>query len=123
MNAYLLVGLGGAVGSMARYGVGRLVPITGFPVATLIVNVVGSMLMGVLVAVLSRITVDWGHEARLLLAVGVLGGFTTFSAFSLDVVTLIERGQWGVASGYVVLSVVGSVAALMGGLWIARGVF
>lgn len=123
MNAYLLVGLGGAVGSMARYGVGRMVPITGFPFATLIVNIVGSFLMGVLIAILSRITVEWSHEARLLLAVGVLGGFTTFSAFSLDAMTLIERGQWGLAIGYILASVLVSIGALAIGLWIARGVF
>ncbi len=123
MNAYFLVGLGGAVGSMARFGVGRLVPVTGFPAATLIVNVAGSFLMGMLIAVLSRWAVEWSHEARLLLAVGLLGGFTTFSAFSLDAITLIERGQWAVAAGYVALSVAGSLGGLALALWLVRGVY
>jgi fluoride exporter len=122
MNAYLLVGLGGAAGAMARYGVGRLVPITGFPIATLLINIMGSFLMGVLIAVLSRVLVEWSNEVRLLLAVGVLGGFTTFSSFSLDVVTLAQRGEWVAASGYVFLSVFGSVGGLALALWLARGV-
>jgi fluoride exporter len=122
MNAYLLVGLGGAAGAMARYGVGRLVPITGFPIATLLINIMGSFLMGVLIAVLSRVLVEWSNEVRLLLAVGVLGGFTTFSSFSLDVVTLAQRGEWVAASGYIFLSVFGSVGGLALALWLARGV-
>ncbi|WP_196258613.1 fluoride efflux transporter CrcB [Pelagibacterium limicola] len=122
MYSFLLVGLGGAVGAMARYGVGRLVPIAGFPFATLIVNIVGSFLMGVLIAVLSRTLVAWSNEARLLLAVGVLGGFTTFSSFSLDVITLAQRGEWFAATGYILLSVVGSVGSLALALWLARGV-
>src|SRR5690554_2001098 len=113
MNAYFLVGLGGAVGSMARYGVGRMFPLGGFPYATLTVNVVGSLLMGLLAAVLSRTAIGWSEEARLLLGVGLLGGFTTFSAFSLDVFTLLQRGEWASGIAYIILSVVLSIAALV----------
>jgi len=123
MQAFLLVGLGGAVGSMARYGVGRLVGVTGFPVATLVVNVVGSLLMGVLVGWLARTTPAWSEEARLLLATGVLGGFTTFSTFSLDAITLIERGEVAQASAYIALSLLLSLGALVLGLWLMRGGF
>lgn len=122
MNAYLIVGLGGAVGSMARYGVGRMVPSGSFPYATLTVNIVGALLMGLLMAVLSRVSLEWGDEARLLIGVGLLGGFTTFSAFSLDVVSLLQRGEWILGLTYIGLSVVGSIAALALGFWLARGV-
>ena len=123
MNAYLLVGLGGAAGSMARYGVSRLLPFAGFPVATLTVNIVGSFLMGLLAASLSGALAGWSEEARLLLGVGLLGGFTTFSAFSLDFVNLMQRGDWMLGLIYIALSVVLSIAALVFGFWIARGVF
>src|SRR5690606_34962627 len=119
--AVLLVGLGGAVGSMARYGVGRLVGFTGFPLATLIVNVAGSLLMGILVGCLARSTPAWSAEARLLLATGVLGGFTTFSAFSLDAISLMERGQTSQALAYIALSLLLSLGALALGLWLMRG--
>lgn len=121
MQAVLLVGLGGAAGAIARYGVGRLLAAPGFPLATLIVNISGSLLMGVLVGLLFRFAPSWSAEARLLLGTGLLGGFTTFSAFSLEAIELIERGQWGWAAGYVGLSVFVSVAALALGLWLARG--
>ena len=112
--------LGGALGAGARYGVGRAVPVpaSGFPVATLGVNVAGGLLMGLLVSVLARVSA--GESWRLFLAVGVLGGFTTFSAFSLDVVTLMQRGQLAAASAYIALSVLGSVAALVAGLALVR---
>lgn len=121
MQAVLLVGLGGALGAMARYGVGRFVAVSGFPVATFIINVSGSFLMGLLVGMLLKYTPSWSIEARLLLGTGVLGGFTTFSTFSLETIELIERGQWGWAAGYVGMSVFVSVVALALGLWVARG--
>lgn len=119
----LSVALGGALGAAARYltnvGAGRLFGL-GFPYGTLVVNVVGSFLMGVLVVVLAE---RGGLRLAPFLMTGVLGGFTTFSAFSLDAVTLYERGQIGIAAGYVGASVVLSLAALFGGLALARGVF
>ena len=121
MNSLLLVMLGGALGSGARHLTGRATLAAfgpDFPAGTLSVNIVGGLLMGLLAGVLSR---SGGNEPwRLLLGVGVLGGFTTFSSFSLDVVTLVERGQPGVALGYLLLSVIGSIAALVAGLAVAR---
>ncbi|WP_368186382.1 fluoride efflux transporter CrcB [Aestuariibius sp. HNIBRBA575] len=117
----LQVALGGAIGASARYltsvGVGRLFG-TGFPWATIGVNVIGSFLMGVLIVALAHFS-----QTRLgpFLMTGILGGFTTFSAFSLDAVALYERGQIGAAGLYVIASVVVSLAALALGLWITRG--
>lgn len=110
---FLLVGAGGAVGAMLRHGVGmaslRLMG-PNFPWGTLAVNIVGGLLMGLLVGILAE---RGGSEPlRLLLGVGILGGFTTFSAFSLDVVAMMERGAALAAIGYVTASVVVSVAAL-----------
>jgi crcB protein len=122
MNAYLLVFVGGGLGSVARYAatsaVGRAAGTT-FPWGTLVVNVAGSLVMGLVIAWLARRSA--GDEAvRLLLATGFLGGFTTFSAFSLDAVTLYERGALSSAAFYVAASVAASILALFGGLWLAR---
>jgi CrcB protein len=123
MQPLLLVMAGGAVGAGARHLVGRATlglfgP--GFPWGTLTVNIVGGLLMGLLAGTLAR---TGGSETwRLLLGTGVLGGFTTFSAFSLDVVTIAERGQLGVAALYVLASVAGAIVALVGGLALARTV-
>lgn len=121
MNSLLYVMVGGAVGSGARYLTGRAaVSLLGpdYPYGTLGVNLIGGLLMGVLVGAMARTgaTETW----RLLLGVGVLGGFTTFSSFSLDAVTMIERGALGTALGYVLLSVIGSIAALFAGLTLVR---
>lgn len=122
LNTVLSVALGGALGAVARYltnvGAGRLFGI-GFPYGTLTVNIVGSFLMGVLVVVLAE---RGGMRFAPFLMTGVLGGFTTFSAFSLDAVTLYERGQIGSAAGFVGASVVLSLTALFAGLALARGV-
>ncbi|MCK8456700.1 fluoride efflux transporter CrcB [Sphingomonas faeni] len=123
MLPLLYVMVGGAVGSGARYLAGSATTALlgpDYPFGTLAVNIVGGLLMGVLVGVLARN--DASEHWRLLLAVGVLGGFTTFSAFSLEVVTMIERGAFGVAFGYVLVSVIGSVAALFAGLSAVRAV-
>ncbi|MEH6756104.1 MAG: fluoride efflux transporter CrcB [Parasphingorhabdus sp.] len=124
MNATLLVMAGGAVGAAARYNLGRLVfhlGGTGLPFGTLIANLLGGLLMGVLAGVLARS--DFVDEPwRLLLGVGLLGGFTTFSAFSLEVLNMIERGNWGIALGYITLSVGGSVLALFAGLMVVRAI-
>ena len=123
MQAFLLVGAGGALGAMLRYGVsslaGHLWP-SPFPYATLFVNVVGSLAMGVLVGLLARTLPPMQNEIRLFIAVGVLGGFTTFSAFSLDAVTLVERGQWGLSAPCMLLAVGLAVGALFAGLLAAR---
>lgn len=124
MNAYLLVGLGGAIGSIARYGsgvlIGRIWP-SPFPLATMLINIAGSLAMGLLVGWLARTTPAWQADARLFVAVGVLGGFTTFSAFSLDAITLIERGALLEAVLYALGSVIVAVVALYLGLLVTRG--
>lgn len=122
MTHLFLAMAGGAIGAGLRYLVGRAaILLFGpfFPWGTLIVNVVGGLLMGVLAA--SVIRMGAGEQWRILLGVGVLGGFTTFSAFSLEVVNMIERGDWTVAIGYALASVIGSVAALALGATLARG--
>lgn len=125
MQAYLLVGAGGALGAMGRYGfaslIGRLWPM-GFPLATLLINVIGSAAMGLFVGLMARFVPAWQNEARLFFAVGILGGFTTFSAFSLDAIVLIERGDWLPAGAYVLLSVVLCLFGLYLGLLMTRGV-
>ena len=121
MPSLLIVMLGGAIGAGARHLVGSLTLARfgpGFPWGTLSVNLVGGLLMGLLAGWLAR---AGGSEAtRLFLAVGVLGGFTTFSAFSLEVFLMIERGQYGIAGAYIGASVIGSVALLFLGLWALR---
>jgi CrcB protein len=123
MIRILLVAAGGALGAVARYGVGRILPAGGWPYATLTVNVVGGLLMGLLAGWLAFRGGAGQESVRLFAAVGILGGFTTFSAFSLETAQMIERRQLGLAAAYVGLSVVLSVAALFAGLWIARRAF
>jgi CrcB protein len=114
------VALGGAIGASLRYltnvGALRLFG-QGFPMGTLFVNVLGSFVMGVLVVVLAK---KGGTHLAPLLMTGILGGFTTFSAFSLDALTLWERGQHSLAFGYVAASVILSLAAIAAGLFVAR---
>ena len=119
----LLVALGGGLGAASRFGVSLAVPVRGdaWPVATFGINVAGSLAIGLLAGWLSM-RGDAGEPWRLFFGVGVLGGFTTFSAFSLDTVTMIERGDWGVAVSYALVSVIGSVVALFAGLYIVRAV-
>lgn len=122
MNQLLLVMAGGALGSGARYGVGRAALAAfgpSYPWGTLAVNLLGGFAMGLLAGLVSRMAS--AEEWRLLLGVGLLGGFTTFSAFSLEMVNMIERGAPGTAAGYAMLSVIGSVAALFAGLALIRG--
>ena len=125
--ATLHVALGGAAGAALRYHVGRAMtqwlgaPIIGaFPFATLAVNAIGSLLMGVLAGWLARSGAGNSDQLRLLLGVGLLGGFTTFSAFSLEMVLMIERGQYLFASLYAVLSFALGISGLMMGLGIMR---
>ncbi|MDE0878664.1 MAG: fluoride efflux transporter CrcB [Sphingomonas bacterium] len=118
-----LVMLGGALGAGARHLVGRAALASfgpGFPYGTMAVNILGGLLMGLLVGILARIGA--GENWRLLLGVGVLGGFTTFSSFSLDVVNLIDRGALTTAAVYVVASVAASIVAVFAGLSLTRAV-
>jgi fluoride exporter len=118
-----LVALGGAIGASLRYltgvGVFRLFGHQEFPLAIITVNVIGSFLMGVFVVLAAQRGLT--HFAPFVI-VGVLGGFTTFSAFSLETITLIERGAVAQALLYVAISVGVSIAALALGLFLARGV-
>lgn len=116
------VALGGAVGASLRYLTNVAVMRTfgpGFPLATVLVNVAGSFLMGVLVVLLAQ---KGGMRYAPLLMTGVLGGFTTFSAFSLDAFTIWERGQTALAAAYVAGSVILSILALAAGILTMRGV-
>lgn len=119
----LLVMAGGAIGAGLRYLAGRASAAAfgvDYPWGTLLVNLTGALLMGLLAGALARS--GGSEETRLFLGVGILGGFTTFSAFSLEAASMIERGQIMVAGGYALLSVMGSVALLFAGLWMARSV-
>ncbi len=122
MNHILLVAAGGAVGSVGRHLV-NLAALRAFgpafPIGTLAVNVFGCLTMGVFIALLAA---RWqgAAELRLLVTTGFLGGFTTFSAFSLDFAVLWERGESATAVVYVLLSVLLSLAAVFAGLWLGR---
>jgi len=120
--SYLLVFLGGGFGAMLRHGVNlgaaRWLGIN-FPWGTLLVNVTGSLVMG-LIAGFFALKSGQSQEWRLFLTTGILGGYTTFSAFSLDTALLYERGEIGIAALYVLGSVALSIAGLFIGLWIVR---
>jgi len=123
MSHFLLVALGGAIGAMLRHGVG-LVTLRffgpGYPWGTLSVNVVGSFVMGLFIAWLIRHEGAGAQSLRLFVATGLLGGFTTFSAFSLDVALMWERGQLALAGSYVAASVLLSLAGIFAGLFVMR---
>jgi CrcB protein len=120
---YFIVFLGAGIGGAMRHGVNvaatRLLGF-GFPFGTLIVNIVGSFLMGLLAGYFA-FRPGIGQHFRLFLTTGVLGGFTTFSAFSLDTALLVERHAYGMAAGYAVGSVAASISALFFGLALFRG--
>lgn len=117
-----LVMLGGAFGAGARHLTGRMaLSLWGptFPWGTLLVNVAGGLAMGALVGWLAA-RASGDEVLRYLLGVGVLGGFTTFSAFSLDIVLMLQRGEHGLALVYILASVAGSILALFAGLQLTR---
>lgn len=121
--AYVLAALGGALGALARWGVGTALPSSpgGWPWATLLVNLTGCLFIGLLLAVLlSRFPAS--TLLRPFLAVGVLGGFTTFSTFAVDLVLSVGAGAWLVAAGYLLASVLGGIACVVLGLTGARAV-
>ena len=122
MYAYLLVFVGGGLGALCRFAatsfVGKSLG-TKFPWGTMLVNIVGSLLMGLVIAWLARRS-SGDAGLRLLLAIGFLGGFTTFSSFSLDAVFLYERGAFLAAAGYIAVSVAVSILALFAALFVGR---
>ncbi len=126
LSASLSVASGGAFGSWLRYLVGRAwttalgpVAASAFPWATLTVNVVGSFAMGLLVGWLARFGAH-GESWRLLVGVGLLGGFTTFSSFSMEFVLLVERGTIGLAALYLGVTLAAGLAGMFGGLLLMR---
>lgn len=127
MKGLILVMVGGGVGAGLRYGVGIAATRafgTGFPWGTVLCNVGGSLVMGVLIGAMANgVLGDDGRaqDARLLLAVGLLGGFTTFSSFSLDVLSLWQRGEAALAAVYVLGSVIAGLGGFVLGLKVMRG--
>ena len=123
MGAFLWVALGGSLGAVARYGAGELMKAhyseSAWPIATLSVNVLGSLGIGIVFVLLERHCV---HEAaRLVLLVGFLGGFTTFSTFSLELLLMMERGEWALSVGYAFISLISCFAGVYFGAQFARG--
>jgi CrcB protein len=121
VTGYLAAALGGALGALARWGVARALPHSpgAWPTATLLVNLTGCLLIGVLSGVLlARFPAHpW---LRPFLATGMVGGYTTYSTFAVDVVQLADGGAWGTAVGYLLASVVGGVLAVAAGLVLGR---
>jgi CrcB protein len=123
MEKLIFVFVGGGLGSLARYGVGAAYGPVKWPYNTFTVNVVGGLLMGLLAGWLALRGGADQERWRVLLGVGVMGGFTTFSAFSLETALMIERKAYGMAAGYIGLSVAVAISALFVGLYLARRVF
>jgi fluoride exporter len=119
MNSLISVMLGGAIGAGLRYGAALMVD-GRLPWATLGVNLLGSFLMGLLMALIMRGSASEG--VRLFVGVGILGGFTTFSTFSFDLWQMMERGQAGIALGYALISVIGSVVLLVAAMSLGRAI-
>ena len=123
MNLYLLIGLGGGLGAAARHGVNRVALLLvgpNYPAGTLAVNLAGCLVMGVLAGWFAFRGEASSESMRLFLTTGVLGGFTTFSAFALDAALMWERHDTAQALTYVAVSVMGSIIALFAGLAAAR---
>jgi CrcB protein len=120
MFIWIVVAAGGALGCMARHGVNRLVhqhwPLTRFPVATFIVNLAGCCVIGVLAGLIASGQLPMRTHWREFVFVGILGGFTTFSTFGLDTITLLRSGDVAQAFLNVVLHVAGGLAGVYGGL-------
>ena len=122
MPTFMWVALGGALGSAARYGVNiwsARVLGSDFPWHTLIVNVVGCLVMGILIELMA-LKLNVGNDTRAFLTTGILGGFTTFSAFSIDFALLVERKSYGAAATYGAGSVALSLIAVFAGLSLVR---
>jgi len=124
MGMVFAVGAGGGLGALARYYLAGLVQsaATSFPWGIFVVNITGGLLMGLIVEA-SALKLNLAPELRSFLTVGILGGYTTFSTFSLDSVLLLQKGEYVQAAFYIIGSVVLSILALVAGLWIVRAVY
>ncbi len=123
MKAYSLVMVGGAIGAALRFALARALPFNGgWPWPTFIANVAGGLAMGLLAAWALKAG-QAGEAMRLIIGVGLLGGFTTFSAYSLELAQMIERGQGMLAAGYATASVMLALLAVFAGLALGRGVW
>ncbi len=118
----LIVGLGGATGSMLRYGIQKILNVqsaAAFPTGTLLVNIAGCLLIGILWSLVSR-TLAWNEEMKLLLMTGFCGGFTTFSAFTLEGIGLLKESKTSLFFIYVIASVIGGLLATLIGIRIIK---
>ena len=124
MGIVLAVGVGGGLGALARYYIAGWVQPAGalFNWGIFVVNITGGLLMGMIVEA-GALKLNLSPELRTFLTVGILGGYTTFSTFSLDSVLLLQRGEYAQAAFYVIGSVVLSILALVAGLWIVRSLY
>lgn len=124
MKSIILVMTGGALGAVMRFGLARALPMgaSGWPWPTFAANLIGGLAMGVLAAWLLRGD-NAAEPLRLFLGVGVLGGFTTFSAFSLEMAQMVERGQGMLAAGYALASVILALGAVFAGMMLARTIW
>lgn len=120
---YLYVAIGGAFGALCRYGmVGGIHALFGrssFPIATMSVNIIGSLLMGLAIGLIVSM-MPRGKELHALLIIGALGSFTTFSAFSYETYIMVERGDWFAAGAYVLGSIILGVLAFLAGMWLFK---
>lgn len=117
----LAVAVGGGLGAMLRYVLAGMIqhPNVQFPLGIMVVNITGGLAMGLIVE-LSALKIQMSPEMRAFLTTGILGGYTTFSTYSLDSVLLIERGEYGSAALYIVGSAVLSILAVFAGMWAVR---
>jgi CrcB protein len=123
MGMMLAVGVGGGIGALARYYIaGWIQGASAFPWGIFAVNITGGLLMGMIVEA-GALRLNLSPELRAFLTIGILGGYTTFSTFSLDSVLLLQKGEYAQATFYMIGSVVFSVLALVAGLWIVRNLY
>jgi fluoride exporter len=125
MQMIFAIAAGGAIGSLLRHymnmALSHILPDSFFPWGTFSINILGSFIMGILTAAFTYVW-EPSEAARVFLTVGILGGFTTFSTFSLDIVVLMERGSYGAAAFYTAGSVLLAIGSLYGGLWLVRSI-
>ena len=122
--AYLYIFIGGGIGASLRHLLSSLMhkPNAEFPIAILAINIVGSLLIGLLAGLVSKGMIQGGVNLHMFLAIGILGGFTTFSTFSLESLNLIQTGKYGLAATYILASVTLSIGACFLGLMITRNI-